>query len=123
VGTDDDGEPVTAFIVSQRAVTMALAPKTTTRQDLALRALRRAIESHGKEQPDRSDLPQLKMVSTEQWKDELFRAGVLKRDAKNPREPFRRLRHELLAANQICERDGFVWPSQPGGVILPPLPR
>ena len=122
VGQDEDGEPTTAFIVSQRAVTLLPLQKVTTRQDLALKALHRALAVHGQAPAEGSDLPQVKMVSTEQWREELFRGGVLKRDAKNPREPFRRLRHELLAAQQIMERDGFVWPAQPGGVVLPLLP-
>jgi hypothetical protein len=130
VGTDADGDRITAFVVSSRAV--QAAPEAATRlsdaQVLALDALRKAIKEHGKKGA----------VALDQWRDELFRSGALDRDAKNPREPFRRLRNSLARRHRIVEHDGTVRmgysagiplvsgvPSivpAPGGIILPPLP-
>jgi hypothetical protein len=104
---------------------MATAPKAkrTARQDLALNALDRAIREHGQEPPAGTDIPEwIKVVSVEQWRQELFRSGVLDRDAGNPRSAFKKLKDGLVAAEQVVERDGFIWPMQPGGTLLPPCP-
>jgi hypothetical protein len=77
-------------------------------------------------------------VAVDHWRDELFRSGALDRDAKNPREPFRRLRDALACMQRIVERDGMVsigYPTgiapmvgapsivpRPGGNPLPPMP-
>ena len=40
---------------------------------------------------------------------QLYRRGVLDRDAKNPREDLRRVKNSLQARRLIGERDGVVW--------------
>jgi hypothetical protein len=126
IGADEDGEPRTVGILSTEAV--AITPKaraTTTRQSLALNALDRALRDHGQEPPAGTDIPPyLKVVAVEQWRLELFRCGVLDRDAKNPRSAFKKIKDGLVDAQSVVERDGFIWPAQPGGgnVILPHFP-
>ncbi|ARQ01710.1 AAA family ATPase [Pseudorhodoplanes sinuspersici] len=99
LGVDEDGDAVTAFILSMAAVA---APKATSRlsdrQVLALDALKTAIKEHG----------QAGAVAVDRWRDELFRIGVLDIEAKNPREPFRRLRDALARSQRIAESDGMV---------------
>lgn len=124
IGTDEDGEPRTASIVSQEAIA-AIVPvsKRTARQDLALNALDRLIRDHGQEPPaGLSIAPWVKVVRIETWRQELFRCGVIDRNAKNPWEPFRRLRRDLAASNDLVERDEYVWPAQPGGMVIPHMP-
>ena len=43
------------------------------------------------------------------WLDEMFRRGVLDRDAKNPREDFARVKRALMARQFAGKRDGLVW--------------
>ena len=42
-------------------------------------------------------------------RDELYSRGVLDRDAKSPREDFRRVKNSLQARKLIGERNGVVW--------------
>ena len=94
VGSDEDGEPLVIGILSTDAVS-AVMPKArrTSRQDLALSALDRTIRDSGQEPPAGADIPPwLKVASVEQWRNELFRCGVLDRDAKNPRSAFKKLK-------------------------------
>lgn len=119
--TDEDGEPVTAFILSTRICT-AVAPtsKLSDRQVLALDALRRAIKDHGKRAEG------MKAVEVDHWREELFRSGVIERDASNPRADFKRLRDGLARSKRIVEQDGLVRMGYAAPVtppaMLPPLP-
>jgi AAA domain len=128
LGTDPDGDPVTAFIVSTRTVTAgpAASSRMTDLQVNALDALRKAIKEHGSQKDG---------VAVDIWRDELFRTGVLDKDASNPREPFRRLRQTLARMQRIVERDGMVKagyaigpspmvraPMATAGNPLPPMP-
>ena len=49
------------------------------------------------------------VVATDQWRDEMFRRGVLDRDSPNPRQDFKRIRETLQARNLIGCQDGHVW--------------
>jgi AAA domain len=126
IGKDEDGDSLTTFITAKHAV--QAAPEAVSRlsdqQVNALDALRKAIKEHG----------QKGSVAVDAWRDELFRCGVLERDAKNPRQPFKRLRDVLARKQRIAERDGMVsigYPTgisplvgtpRPGGNPSPPLP-
>ncbi|MCK1639583.1 AAA family ATPase [Bradyrhizobium sp. 157] len=134
IGFDADGDALTAFIVSPRTVQAAPegASRLSDMQVLALDALKRAIAAHGTGGA----------VAVDIWREELFRSGVLDGEAKNPREPFRRLRNGLARLRRIVEQDGTVRigyalgitpmaspsivPPPPGGTVLlsplPPLP-
>lgn len=119
LGVDADGDPITAFILSRAAVAAApvAGSRLSDRQVLALDALRSAIKEHG----DKG------AVTVDVWRDEMFRTGVLDRDATNPRQDFKRLRDALARMKRIVEQDGFVRqgyavlgvPPVPG---IPPLP-
>ena len=124
VGNDDDGEPLVVGILSnERVATQMFKTKRTTRQELALNALDRIIRDGGCEPPSGADMPAwLRIVTVDQWRDELFRCGVLSRNAKNPRSAFKKLKDGLAAAEEIAERDGFIWPMQPGTSSMPPIP-
>ena len=50
------------------------------------------------------------------WRAELFSKGVLDRQARNPREDFRRVKIDLQARHRIGERDGFIWLAKQGDV-------
>jgi hypothetical protein len=105
LGVDEDGEPRVAGILSTAALAAPTAVrKLSGRQDAALSALRR-----------------LGAVHVDVWRDELFRCGTLDGNAKNPREPFRRLKMDLTTAGMISERDGIVRPVD-GGTAMSPLP-
>lgn len=100
IGEDEDGDALTAFIVSRMAVqaTPEAASRLSDNQVNALDTLRAAIKEHG----------QKGAVAVGTWKEELFRRGVLDRDAPNPREPFRRLKGSLIKTGRIEEDDGMV---------------
>jgi hypothetical protein len=93
LGTDPDGDPMTAAILSATKVTASqAASKLTNRQSNALVILRTLGG----------------VAEADKWREELFRRGLLDRNAKNPRQPFWRLKNELMAIGQIVEQDGVV---------------
>jgi AAA domain len=126
IGKDEDGDNLTTFITARHAVQAAplTASRLSDQQVNALDALRKAIKEHG----------QKGAVAVDRWRDELFRTGVLDQDAKNPRQPFKRLRSALARIQRIVEQDGMVsigYPTgvspmtgapRPGGNPLPPMP-
>jgi hypothetical protein len=114
VGTDTDGNPITSCVVLP-AETANVRDATTTRklsdrQRLALDALAECAADQGSAPPASFGLPTgLLTVNVSSWRDELFTRGVLDRDAKNPREDFKRVRNSLQARRLIGTRDDLVW--------------
>jgi hypothetical protein len=110
---DADGDPITSLVVlpvegpiQRRAVTR----KLTDRQRLALAALDECAASSGKPAPASLELPaRTVVVQLNDWRDELYLRGVLDRDAKNPREEFKRVRMQLQARALIGVNGGLVW--------------
>jgi AAA domain len=84
--------------------------KLSDRQQLALDALNSCAADVGKPPPATFSLPQgLIAVTMDQWRDELFRRGIIPKDHKNPRAAFQQIRESLEARAIAAERDGFVW--------------
>ncbi|MGY3615945.1 AAA family ATPase [Bradyrhizobium sp. USDA 10063] len=100
IGEDEDGDALTAFIVSATPVQAPpeRASRLSDNQVNALDTLKSAIKEQG----------QKGAVEVHTWKEELFRRGVLDRDAPNPREPFRRLKAALIKTGRIEENNGMV---------------
>jgi hypothetical protein len=113
LGTDADGDPITSLVVlpvegriQRRTVTRKLSP----RQQLALAALDECAASGGTPAPADLGLPaRTVVVQLNAWREELYRKGVLDRDAKSPREEFKRVRQQLQARNLIAVHDHLVW--------------
>ena len=81
-----DKEPYTTHIVAvdqptREARTVASKP-LTGKPAQALAALKRAIAARGQDGS----------VHADYWKEELTKAGLLKSDAKNPWQPFKRIK-------------------------------
>jgi hypothetical protein len=84
--------------------------KLSDRQQLALDALNSCAADVGKPPPATFDLPQgLIAVTMDQWRDELFRRGIISKDHKNPRAAFQQIRESLEARAIAAERDGLIW--------------
>jgi hypothetical protein len=49
------------------------------------------------------------VVQLNAWREELYRKGMLDREAKSPREEFRRVRQQLQARGLIGVRDDLAW--------------
>lgn len=113
VGQDDDGDAITSCVVepAKEAAKSARSGKPLSgKNKLALDALREAIGESGGPAPIALSLPAgIRTVSRAQWRDELFRRGVLEEGAGNPREQFRRMKVDLMARSIIAERDGHIW--------------
>jgi hypothetical protein len=113
LGTDADGDPITSLVVlpaegpiQRRTATRKLSP----RQRLALAALDECAISSGTTAPASLQLPaRTVVVQLNAWREELYRKGVLDREAKSPREEFKRIRLSLHARNLIGVNGEFVW--------------
>jgi hypothetical protein len=113
LGADADGDPITSLVVLPSEGTptkRAITRKLSDRQRLALTALDECAASSGKPAPANLELPgRTVVVQLNAWRDELYCKGVLDRDAKSPREEFKRVRNSLQARALIGVRDELVW--------------
>ena len=113
LGIDVDGDPITSLVVlpvdgplQRRTVTRKLSP----RQQLALAALDECGASSGTPAPPTLELPaRTIVVQINAWREELYRKGVLDRDAKSPREEFKRIRTQLQSRSLIGVNGELVW--------------
>jgi hypothetical protein len=113
LGMDADGDPITSLVVrpvegpiQRRTVTRKLSP----RHKIALDALDECAINVGKPAPASYQLPAgIKVVPLTTWRDELYRKGVLDREAKSPREEFKRVRNSLHARSLIGVNGELVW--------------
>jgi hypothetical protein len=84
--------------------------KLTDRAKLGLDALTETLLEHGEPAPNSLDLPPgIKVVTLDQWLDELCIRSVLNRDDKNHWRDFSRIRDQLAARKAVGIRDGMVW--------------
>jgi hypothetical protein len=113
LGTDADGDPITSLVVlpvegpiQRRSITRKLSP----RQKLALAALDECAVNGGTPAPANLELPaRIVVVQLNAWREGLYRKGVLDREAKNPREEFKRVRNSLHARSLIGVNGELVW--------------
>jgi hypothetical protein len=113
LGTDADGDPITSLVVlpvegpiQRRTATRKLSP----RQQLALAALDECAASNGAPAPASLELPaRTVVVQLNAWREELYVRGVLDREAKSPREEFKRVRQQLQARSLIGVNGELVW--------------
>jgi hypothetical protein len=111
-GPDEDGDPSSTFILSEEILSGAKADRATLsdRQRLAIEALTEVTLSHGCVPPVVRGLPQdIKVVTADQWRDELYRRNILDPDGKNPRARFNELRSALDAKKLIGVHERYVW--------------
>jgi hypothetical protein len=109
---DEDGDPFQTFIVSNADMPNAVdhSGKLSNRQQLALEALAEAILSYGIDAPASTRFPTgVKVVTLDQWRDELYRRGVVDKDAANPRSRINELRDALIVKRVIGYLDGLAW--------------
>jgi hypothetical protein len=113
VGVDRDGDPITSCIITPvdgAAARPVTNRKLSDRQRMALEVLADCANDRGAPPPDTFGLPAgLVAIKVGEWRDELYSRGVLDREAKNPREDFRRIKNGLQARKLIGERDGLLW--------------
>jgi AAA domain len=113
LGADDDGEAITSCIVvpvEGGPTRLPAKRKLSDRQQLALAALTECIAASGQAPPATYGLPgDVRAVPVTDWRTEIYQRAILDRDAKSPREDFKRLRNSLQARGLIGLRDEIVW--------------
>jgi hypothetical protein len=113
IGMDEEGNVTTApIVVSAEAPKAPPAParKLNDRQKLALEALSNCAADRGKPPPEAYGLPTgIVVVNVNDWRDHLLDAGILDKDAPNPRQDFKRLKDQLQARHLVAERGSLVW--------------
>jgi AAA domain len=113
LATDMDGDPITSLVVVPAEVSPTarnITRKLSDRQRLALAALDECAAASGSPAPAELQLSaRTIVVQLSAWRVELYRKGVLDRDAKSPREEFKRVRNSLQARGLVGVRDDFAW--------------
>jgi hypothetical protein len=109
----DTGQVTTAPVVEAVDATSeepSPTRKLSDRQRVALEVLADSTIEKGEKPPADFGLPNgLLAVKIADWRAEIYRRGIIDRDAPNPREDFKRVKIALAARHLIGERDGLVW--------------
>lgn len=102
--------PVVTMLDDNAVNSAKPARKLSAKHQLAMSALAEAVLANGQPAPGEYQLPAgVKVVTREQWKEELYRRNILDRSYSNPRVQFSRLHDPLAAKALIGSRDDFVW--------------
>jgi hypothetical protein len=112
VGWTDEGEEITSCIIRPidgPPVNGKKARKLSDDQRLALDALTECVLRAGKNTPAILNLPNVKAVLIDDWREEMFRRNVLSKTDANPRAHFKRLRNSLSARGEIGLHNELVW--------------
>jgi hypothetical protein len=107
-GADEDGDPFQVFIMSDEIIDAVDVPsrELTPQQARAIETLAETVLSHG---VDISSPVRAKAVTADQWRDEMYRRGVIDPIGKNPRARFFELRLRLAAKHLIGVEGDLVW--------------
>jgi hypothetical protein len=113
VGNDIDGDAIVSCVVvpaDGEVAARSTSRKLSDRQRLALDVLADRSTEIGKPPPPTLGLPAgLIAIPMEDWRNGLYARGILDRDAKSPREDFRRVRNALQTRRLIGVQDDLVW--------------
>jgi hypothetical protein len=113
---DEDGDQFRTFIVSGDDAPNAVAQvdRLSNWQQLALEALAEAVLSYGVDPPGSTRFPTgIKVVTFDQWRNELYRRDVIDQTNPSARGRFKELRDALAVKRVIGMLDGLVWLVRP----------
>lgn len=112
LGEDEYGDPWGSCAVTpNQAATSTRTARINPRLKLGLDALMSMVADRGTSLPPSWQMPMgLKSVPLIEWRNEVFSRGILDKGAPNPRQPFHRMKSELMARGFIAEREDRVWP-------------
>lgn len=122
LGTDSDGDACTTCIVrhldGEAAAGTAKRKKITAGAQVALDALKAAIDANGETTPETSVLPRVRAVKVDRWQEAFARIRPIpqdlapdeaKRERNARRMAFRRAQDELQAVRVAGTEAGFWW--------------
>ncbi|MCW5750876.1 MAG: AAA family ATPase [Alphaproteobacteria bacterium] len=110
LGDDQDGDPITSCYVMPADAQAPRRPKLGQRQSLAVRKLNDLAADQGRNIAHASIPPNAPCVDLETWRAALFDAGILDREAANPRTDWQRIKRDLLTAGAVAIHGEWVWP-------------
>ena len=111
VGTDDDGDPITSCViepVGEPAATKAAKKpeRLPGAAQIALRALREAVNELGEVPPASNHIPaNVRTVTIDQWRERAYRLGVSGSDKPRARQAAFQRAHSVL----VTARHAAVW--------------
>ena len=113
VGTDEQGDPITAPVVVEALASVApkMKAKLSAAAKVAINALQEAIDDLGVIPPPSSHIPPLKKAATmEQWRTYAYRLGISGSDEPGSRQKaFDRAMTALQSAHAIGIWEPHVW--------------
>jgi hypothetical protein len=117
LGTDEDGDEITAALVSEKMVeegkqAKAKGRRLTDSQSRAMELLTRCINEDGRPPPPSNEYPpKIRVVTLKKWHVMCERGSLSSAEKKEDRDrAFRRAKDELQTLRRIACLDTFVWP-------------
>jgi RecA-family ATPase len=102
--------PVVVQEDAEKAGKSSKTARLRPRARRALEALTETILAHGQPAPINLALPpDIKTVTLDQWREELFTKNVMDRNGPNPRTDFSRLLDQLASKQVIGTHNNLVW--------------
>jgi len=85
--------------------------RLTTPQQIALRALKQAIDEHGQEAPDSNRVPaNVRVTTKDRWREYAYQLGISLSDKDRAKQQaFKRATEDLLEAKRIGTWGEFFW--------------
>lgn len=117
---DEDGETVTSVVLESRGDAPApkLGKKLTAPQRIALEALHKAIEQHGKPPPTKEVIDNssiglgTNVVHVDEWRDMAYAMGISDSGQDARRKAFSRARMDLIGYRKVDTWADYCWPSR-----------
>lgn len=112
IGIDEDGDEITSCVVveADEASRPSKAPRLSARERQAMEVLKNCIADQGRASPGAPHYPDgVPVIGVDQFKDYLFKAGVLDKAAANPRSDWKRLLDRLQDKTQVRVWSGLAW--------------
>jgi AAA domain len=117
LGLNQDGDPITSCVVVPVEDSAIVKPSKSKRPpkgtQIALRALKEAIDQCGSVPPASNNIPpNTKVVSIDQWRTYAYARGISDGEERAKQIAFKKAHEQAIEDQYVGEWQGQVWPAQ-----------
>ena len=110
LGQDEDGVPVTSAVVEAAEKGQKARKDLTGRNQIAMTALIKALNEHGRPATGNLYPANVRIVETERWREQCDEHGLTTGGSESAaRQAFKRAKDKLMDMDEVREFSGHVW--------------